>query len=64
MCPSGVVMVWTLQPQIMLPCCIGMIGAGQEVMPPELDQPLTDEEDDQEELLEALLSLLNETAEP
>jgi hypothetical protein len=57
-------MVWMLQPQIMLPCCIGMIGAGQEVMPPELDQPLTDEEDDHEEVLDAWLALLKETAEP
>ena len=57
-------MVWTLQPQIMPPCCIGMAGAGQDVIPPWFDQLLIEEEEDQEELLEALLSLLNETAAP
>ncbi|WP_395776377.1 hypothetical protein [Aquidulcibacter sp.] len=48
----------------MPPCCIGMAGAGHEVMPPWLDQPLIDEDDDHEELLDAWLPLLNETAEP
>jgi hypothetical protein len=41
-----------------------MAGAGHEVMPPWLDQPLIDEDDDHEELLDAWLPLLNETAEP
>jgi hypothetical protein len=41
-----------------------MAGAGQDVIPPWFDQLLIEEEEDQEELLEALLSLLNETAAP
>ncbi len=57
-------MVWTLQPQIMPPCCIGMAGAGHEVMPPWFDQLLIEEEEDHEEVLDALLSLAKEMAEP
>jgi hypothetical protein len=57
-------MVWTLQPQIMPPCCIGMAGAGHEVMPPWFDQLLIEEEEDHDEVLDAWLPLLKETAEP
>ena len=41
-----------------------MAGAGHEVMPPCFDQLLIEEEEDHEELLEALLSLAKEMAEP
>ena len=41
-----------------------MTGAGHDVMPPWLDQLLIEDDDDQEELFEALLSLVNEIAEP
>jgi hypothetical protein len=41
-----------------------MAGADQDVMLSWLDQPLTDEEDDHEEELDAWLSLDKEMAEP
>ena len=56
--------VWTLQPQIMPPCCIGMTGAGHEVMPPWFDQLLIEEVEEIEALLDALLLLSKVMAEP
>ena len=41
-----------------------MAGAGHEVIPPWFDQLLIEEEEDHEELLDALLALAKETAEP
>jgi hypothetical protein len=57
-------MVWMLQPQIMPPCCIGMTGADQDVLPSWLDQLLIDAEDDQLEPLDTWLSPVKEIAEP
>ena len=48
----------------MPPCCMVMAGAGHDVMPPWLDQLLIVEEDDQDELLDALLSLAKEIEDP
>ena len=49
---------------IIPPCCNGKAGAGHEGMLPWLDQLLIEEEEDHEELLDELLSLAKEMAEP
>jgi hypothetical protein len=48
----------------MPPCCNGKAGAGHEGMLPWLDQLLIEEEEDHEELLDELLSLAKEMADP